>query len=460
MSAAEGVVKGNILQRMSESFNSFAQRWIPSALVLAIFLTIFVAILSMIVTKSSPLTVLVAWEKGFWSLLAFAMQMALLFLTGFIVADSPPIKRLLRRLARIPNNQLTALLLIVVVSNIITFFNTGLGNISGAMIGREMLVAAREKGYKLHLPLVVAAALALNGNMNGLGCAAQLFVATPGHFMEKLIGVLPLTQTSLLPINLSEFVVQMIVMILLLRGMAPKAEKCLEASDEFVDSIKPQSVLTPALNTPAMKFNYSKILGIGLGIIALFWAARHIWLNGLAGINFNVSNFVFLFVGLVLHRTPEHFMQSAARGVNIVVAILVQFPLYAGMFGIITNTGLGAALTEFFVSISNGRIFPFIAYLYSSILNMFVPSGGSKFVIEAPYIIPAAQELGVQASTIINAYTMGDNTTNIIQPFWALPVLSLFKIDFKDVLPYTFVMALGLFVVNIVYFGFLYPIFY
>jgi short-chain fatty acids transporter len=219
--------------------------------------------------------------------------------------------------------------------------------------------------------------------------------------------------------------------------MMPKKERAVEISDELIAEFTAETpVKDPTTLTPAEKLDRSLLLVCLVGGIGLIWIGEFIWNKGLGALDLNTLNFIFLIAGIILHGNANSYVASAQRGVGTVGGVIIQFPFYAGIFGIIKFSGLSGIIASWFVAISTAQNFPVITFIYSGILNIFVPSGGSKFVIEAPYLVPAAQEIGAYLPAVVNAYTLGDMTTNLIQPFWALPILGAFKLKFQDILPY------------------------
>jgi short-chain fatty acids transporter len=172
-----------------------------------------------------------------------------------------------------------------------------------------------------------------------------------------------------------------------------------------------------------------------------------LWNKGIGSLDLNTLNFTFLIIGIMLHGSANSYVASAQRGVSTVGGVIIQFPFYAGIFGIIKFSGLSGIIAGWFVAISSAETFPLITFIYSGILNIFVPSGGSKFVIEAPYLIPAAQQTGAYLPYVINAYSLGDVATNMIQPFWALPILGAFKLKFQEILPYQVMLMVVYYIV-------------
>jgi len=232
--------------------------------------------------------------------------------------------------------------------------------------------------------------------------------------------------------------------------MAPKkVEKIEEISDEFMNEVlnSTNDFMTDR-STPALKMNNSRIIMYIFGGVGLAWSILNLSKVGLDGLSLNNYNFLMLSIGMLLCGNPELFCKNIREGLDGTWGFIIQFPFYAGIFGIISSSGLGVVIAHFFISISNGKTFPIVAYIYSAILNIAVPSGGSKFVIEAPYIIPAAIETGAKLPAVISAYQLGDGTTNVIIPFFALPYLANFDLKFNKVIPYSLIAAAGVFIVN------------
>jgi len=279
---------------------------------------------------------------------------------------------------------------------------------------------------------------------NGPSQSAPLLAATAGNFLEKTIGgLLPLTQTALSPFLLVFVFFEFVTIPILFTLLMPKKENAVEISDadykEF--TYVPEKEERGELR-PAERWERSRIMLTVLGAANLIWVVRFVALNGVAKIDLNVINFTFFGLGMLLHGSPQSFIASVKQGVNTTSGVIIQFPLYAGIFGIISYSGLASIITHWFLSISTAGTYSWIVMLYTTIMDFFVPSGGSKFAIEAPYIIPAGQQLGISAAHVVNAYSTGGQLANLIQPFWALPFLAAYKLRFQDILPYTFAIFL------------------
>ncbi|MDR3591728.1 MAG: TIGR00366 family protein [Negativicutes bacterium] len=428
-------------------FSQWSIRWIPDSMVFVLVLTIIAYLMALSLTKHGPIQLIDDWVKGFWVLLTFAMQMCVLMITGFAVADSKPVKNAIRKLVDIPQTRNGTMLMFLYVSLVVWWAHWGIGLMLSIVMARE--IAVRKRGLGIHYPSLCAMSYCGILVCNGPSQAAQLLVATPGHFLEKVTGVIPLTATVFEPHLLITVLLIVLTLPPILLAAMPRKEHAVEATDEMVKLFSagdPEDNPTKEL-TQAEKWDRSPVLVLIIGLAGLAWVINFIWTQGIGKLDLNTLNFTFLVLGLLLHRTPRSFVGSVQRGTSTVHGVIIQFPLYAGIFGMISYSGLAEIIAKWFVAISTAHTFPWIVYIYSGILDMFVPSAGSKFVIEAPYIIPAARELGANIPYVINAYTFGSICFNLIQPFWALPIMGAFKLGFQEILPYSFLASIWGFIV-------------
>lgn len=436
-----------LLHRFITWFSNWSVRWIPDSMVFVLILTIIAYLMALGLTKHGPIQLVDDWVKGFWALLTFAMQMSILMITGFAVADSRPIKNAIRRLVDVPQTRNGTMLMFLYVSMIVWWAHWGIGLMLSIVMARE--IAVRKRGLGIHYPALCAMSYVGILVCNGPSQAAPLLVATPGHFLEKITGVIPLTQTVFEPHLLLTVLILVVTLPLIMLAAMPRKEHAVEATDKMVELFTageaPEEKRTDY--TPAEKWDRSPVLVLIVGLAGLGWVINFIWTQGIGKLDLNTLNFTFFILGLLLHGTPRSFVGSVQRGTSTVYGVIIQFPLYAGIFGIISFSGLAEIIAKWFVAISTAHTFPWIVFIYSGILDMFVPSAGSKFVIEAPYIVPAAKELGVSVPYVINAYTFGSICFNLIQPFWALPIMGAFKLGFQEILPYSFLACIWGFIV-------------
>ena len=416
--------------------SKLSERCVPGAFAIAIGLSFLTLGAAVILTPSGPAAVVGYWGDGVWVLLTFAMQMCLIVVTGSIIADSPPVRRTLDALARIPKTGRGAVVMTAAVSMALCWIHWGLGLIASAFLARSVARRNLSVDYRL---LVAAAYLGMGGVWHaGLSGSSTLLVATPGNFLaDRIGGVLPTSETVFSGFNIGLTLATFGGLCAMFWTLYPKRKEDAmllgaEARARLVEDAGSASLGKNANRwLRAIEFGYAPCAALGgLGIAAVILASR--------GKGFSLTldnlNLLFLCAAVLLHRSPAEFARAAERGAGFVHGIVIQFPLYAGMFGVIKGSGLDQVLAEAFVALSTARTFPLAVYWYSGLLNYLIPSGGSQFVVEAPYIFEAADRLGVSQAKTVLAFAWGDMVTNSIQPFWCLPLLAVAKLGFKDVL--------------------------
>ena len=442
-----------LLQKLASASTRWSTRWVPDAWVIAVVLTVVSFFLAFFFTKSNPYQIVQYWGNGFWVLLSFAMQMCLIIMTGYILASTPIFSKLLNALAGVPKSPKGSIALMAAVSMFLAWINWGLSIVGSAVFVKFM--AKKQKGVDYRL-LVATAYLGLGTFWHaGLSASAPLLVATPKHFLEKDMGIIPITETIFHPFNLLLAAVVFVAMIVIGPMMHPKSGEEVAADPKLIEEeeMGPPPKPKPEEMTPALWLEHSPIINLIVGVSGIIWVVWYLSQKGWAGINLDVVNFIFLIVGVLLHWTPAAFLKAAYEGGNFIWGVVVQFPFYAGIFGIIKFSGLAEVMANWFTVIATKDMYPFIVMWYSGILNYIVPSGGSKWAIEAPYIIQAAKNLGVSAPATVIAYAWGDMVTDIIQPFWAIPLLGVAKLGFRDIMGYC--MIYFLFYMVVISIGFL-----
>ncbi|MCI0329478.1 MAG: TIGR00366 family protein [candidate division Zixibacteria bacterium] len=423
-----------ILSRTAAGLINVSERLIPSAFVIALILTLFTFVLSLGVAQTSLADAIKFWGNGFWKLLPFAMQMCLIILTGYIVASSAPVAALLEKTAGLAKGPKSSILVMTLASLVFAFFHWGLSMVGSALLVRQ--IARRKTG--VDYPLLVAAAyLGMGCTWHaGLSASAPLLVATPGHFLESKIGLIPTGETIFSSFNLILAGLVTLVLAFFVPALHPASEKSRPVNPQLLEEFAGRE--SYRLAKPANWLDWwekTPLLNLLFAMTALTW----LWLRFVsdkAGLNIDLLNFIFLFLGLALHSSPQSFWRAAEEGGKLVFGVIIQFPFYAGMYGIIKESGLAEIVGNWFVSLSSAKTYPLLVYWYSGLVNYFVPSGGSKWAIEAPYLLEAAQGLGVPTAKVVTSYAWGDMATDLIQPFWAIPLLTVAKVEFKEILGY------------------------
>ena len=426
-----------MLARLAAALSGWSLRWIPDPLVIAVALSAITFLLALAVTAATPLALLTAWGDGFFGLNELAMQMCLVIVTGSILAASRPFARLLDALAARPRSPRGAIALMALFSMTTALFHWGLSLIGSAVFARHL---ARRRG-DLDYPLLVASAYLGMGAVwhAGLSGSVPLLVATPGHFLAETIGLVPITETILRPFNLllvGCVVLALTVVAVLMHPApaatrpAPPAEVALSGDERAANRSAPRPL------TPAGRLERSPLLALLLGLAGILWLAVTVHAKGAAAITLNLVNFTFLTLGVLLHGRLSSFLRAAAEAGRHVWGVIIQFPLYAGIMGMMRGSGLADVIAGWFTQASTRETYPSLVLWYSAILNYFVPSGGSKWAIEGPYVLAAGQHLGVAASDTVLAYAWGEMVTDIIQPFWAIPLLTVAGLSFRDIAGY------------------------
>lgn len=424
-------VNDNIFRKIGKSLTVSMEKWLPDAFIFAILLSIIV-FLGGVALGNGPLKMLELWYGSFWKFLGFTMQMCLVVATGHALATTTLFDGILTKLAKYANTATKAIVIVFSSSFIASLFNWGFGLVVGAIIAKKIVSKQRGNDFPL---LTAAAYTGAMAGIFGMSIPAPLLVNTPGHSLEKIIGLIPVSETifstRVLLINLGLFVLLNLVFI----AMKPKR------SDEIIDVEIDEVALNPigkdktsfasSLETASW---ISYLIGIA-GIIVIFNFFRSKGLD----LNIDIVNFIFLILGIILHKNPTNYINAFANGMKSCYGMALQFPFYAGIMGMMEGSGLITTVATWTNSISTTKNFPFIAFLQSTIVNFFVPSAGGKWLIQGPVLIQSGQALNVPDALTVIGYGYGDLATNLIQPFWALPVLGIANLKIKDIWGYCFV---------------------
>lgn len=429
------------LGRTASGLDRFSRRWVPGSFTIAWILTLIVLLLAMTWGRASFVECARSWGDGFWELLSFSMQMCLIVFTGSIVAVSPPVARFLAWLAGRPRTPKQAILLMALTSMLLALVHWGVSLVAGAVLIRQL--GRRKIGVDFRL-LVAAAYLGLGMTWHaGLSGSAPLLVATPGHFLYEDFGLIPIVQTTFSAFNLALVAVIVLLFSVLTPLLHPPREETVEAGEEQLTAIQ---VFSPPVRpagaeakTPAARIEFSRAVNLTFGALALTWLGTYV-ARPEHPVTLDTLNFCMLAVGVMLHPSAASLVKAAEDAGKLVFGIILQFPIYSGIYGIIKGTGLAVAAAHAFTAIATPATYPAIVFWYSGIVNYFIPSGGSKWAVEAPYILGAAKSLGVPFSKTVIAYAWGDMATNIIQPFWAIPLLAAARLDFREILRFCFIL--------------------
>jgi short-chain fatty acids transporter len=424
-----------MLRMLSRPAVRLMERYLPDPFVFVIILTLLAAAAAILFEGRSPQDVMRFWGNGFWGLLTFSMQMLLVLVTGFILASSPPVKKFLAILAGLAKSPGAAIVLVTLVSLVASWVNWGFGLVVGALFAKE-LARQIKVDYRLLIAAAYSGFVVWHG---GLAGSIPLTIATPGHFTEAQIGVIGTGETIFASFNLIIVAVLFVVIPLVNRAMLPSPEESV-----YVDPKALEVVATSASKDaprPADYLEDSRVLMWLIGIPGVMFLADYfLFRNGT--LNLNIVNFIFLFGGVLLHGTARNLLTALNEGVKGGAGIVIQFPFYAGIMAVMTQSGLAQSMSEWFVSISTANSLPFWTFISAGIVNIFVPSGGGQWAVQAPVMLPAAEALGADVARVAMAVAWGDAWTNLLQPFWALPMLGVAGLKAKDIMGYCLVHLL------------------
>ncbi|AIY06282.1 hypothetical protein Plano_2317 [Planococcus sp. PAMC 21323] len=430
-----------MLRKISQRFNVGVENYLPNAFIFAILLTFLTLILGMTVTSQSLTEMTTHWYTGFWNFLAFTTQMILILITGYALVKAPPVQKLLVRVASIPKTQKSALISTILVAAAAGYLSWGLGFVLGTLFAIEVAKNVKAADFRILIAAAYTGTIAILPA--SITVTAPLLVNTPGHSLEAEIGLIPLAETIFSPTLLLTAFLGLVVVLFAYIKMMPKSDEVIPFEKD-VDVFVVEK-LAPA-KTVAEKMDRSKILNYLLVALGTIWLVQYVSLNGF-NLELNILNFFFIILGLALHGTPISYINAITAGMPSASGILLQFPFYAGIMGMMVGSGLIAVISQAFVSISNEYTFPLLSFLSAAVVNIFVPSAGGQWQIQGPIMLEASRAFNIPISSVVNTVTIGDLVTNLMQPFFVLPALGLSGLGLKDIWGYCLVSMVLLMIV-------------
>ena len=416
-------------------------RWLPDAFLFAVILTIVVFLGAMLATGMGPVAMLNAWgnDKGFWGLLSFSMQMALVLVFGNAMASAKPCKKALGAIANMAHNKKQAIVITTFVSTICCWLNWGFGLVAGALLAKEIAKRVRDVDYPLLIASAYSGFVIWHAGFSG---SIPLDLVAGKTFGEVTYQA-PITETVFHPVNLAMVLVILFVMPLINYAMHPDKDHAICVDPSLLSD---EAERTYKIETPADKMEHSKILWIILVVACWAYIVMYFAKNGFT-LGLNIVNFLFMTLGLTLHGNLRKYVDAISDAAGGAAGILLQFPFYAGIMGMMVATNadgasLASVISNFFVSISNQVTLPMLSFLAAGIVNFFVPSGGGQWAVQGPIMMPAGRAQGISDGLTAMAVAWGDQWTNMIQPFWALPALGIAKLSARDVMGYLVIVLL------------------
>ncbi|NYT75883.1 short-chain fatty acid transporter [Alcaligenaceae bacterium] len=417
-----------MFKALSRTSVKLVERYLPDPYIFVVLLTLLAGIAAVSIEHKTPMEVVTMWGDGFWGLLAFTMQMVLVLVAGYMMASTPVIKRVLSTLALVAKTPGAAIILVTVVALIANWINWGFGLVVSALFAKELARTVRVD-YRLLVASAYSGFIVWHG---GLAGSIPLTIATEAHFQQDKIGLISTSDTIFSSFNLLIVLAIFIAVPLVNRLMMPDEKDSVYVDRSVLEENKASIV---ADDRPAARLENSMVLSMLIGVAGLAYLFNYyVVRNG--GLNLNVINFTFLFLAIILHGNARRLLDSLNEAIKGTSGIVIQFPFYAGIMAIIMHSGLAASLSDWLTSFATATSLPFWTFLSAGIVNVFVPSGGGQWAVQSPVVIASAQALGAEIPRVAMAVAWGDAWTNLLQPFWALPVLAIAGLKAKDIMGY------------------------
>jgi short-chain fatty acids transporter len=433
--ASPGLANG--FSRLAIRIADWAERWFPDAFVFALG-AIVIVFLGALFVGETPSNVTRYFGDGFWQLIPFTLQMAMVIIGGYVVASSPPVGRVIRGLARIPSTPRAAVALVAFLATSSSLLSWGFSLIFSSLLVRQIVKNVRGVDYR------AASAAAYLGVCTvwalGLSSSASLMMATQASIPPAILtisGRIPLTRTIFTwqSLTTAGLLIMSSVVVAYLSTPATSEEKTAKTVGAELALPAPEIEKT---SLPGEWLENNGLLTILVCTLGFAYLARLFFTQGpLVALDLNTYNFLFIMLGMLLHWKPRAFVRAVSAAVPATAGVLIQFPFYSGIFGIMTKSALSGRMAEFFVGISSHGSYPVLLTIYSAILGLFVPSGGSKWIIEAPYVLAAAKQLHVNLGWVVQIYNTAEALPNLINPFWMLPLLGILNIRAREVIGYS-----------------------
>lgn len=432
-----------MFQKLINACVKLVQRYLPEPFIFAIILTVVAFAIALPVCDQTLVEVVENWGEGVWSLLAFSMQMALVLVCGSALAAAPIVKKGISRLAGMPKTPAGAIAFVSAISSVACWLNWGFGLIVGAILAKEVARKLRGVDYRLLIASAYSGFVVWHSGISG---SVPLSMATAGDALAKATnGIvtepIALSETIFNIYNIGIALAVIVALVIVNSLMHPKGDEVFCVDPSLLEENCTEC--TKIALTPAQKMEGSRVLTWIIFLLGLSALAIKLFVRG-GSLDLNSVIMLFLFIGLLAHKTPIGYVNAFTCAASGAAGILLQFPFYAGIMGIITGTGasgvsLAGEISDAFISISNETTYPLLTFLSAAIVNVFVPSGGGQWAVQAPIMFPAGAQLGVDPAITGMAIAWGDAWTNLIQPFWAIPALAIAKLNAKDIMGFCFI---------------------
>lgn len=426
--------------RLAKPFVRLVDKYYPDAFLFVIILSVLTFVLAITLTDSSSVETLKAWGGGLPKLFTFTAQITIVMITAHALAHTGPIEKLLIKLGDIPNKPFQAYALVTLISGLASLFAWSFGLIVGGISAKFVAMGCEKKKLKIHYPLLVASAYSgyVIWHM-GYSSSAALFVASEGHSLVSKIGVIPVTDTIFTSFNMIVVLITLLTITIICPLMRPSNKREIIEIDTKLLVDKKKELPTNNITNFAQKLENNRYLSIFTGLsligyIFVTYSEKGFFLD------LNIVSWTFLSIGLLLANSPIHYVKLVNNAALTVGPIILQYPFYAGIMGIMADTGLIKILADGISSVATSETLGFFAFLSGGLVNMFIPSGGGQWAVQGPVMIEAAETLNVKPYVIVLGVAYGDQWTNMIQPFWTIPLLAIAGLHMRQIMGYTFVI--------------------
>ncbi|RKT88218.1 short-chain fatty acids transporter [Saccharopolyspora antimicrobica] len=426
------------MSKIANFFTELMRRYLPDPFVFAIGLTFLTLLLALTVEGKGFIEITEAWGDGFWNLLSFTTQMAVILAMGYVLASAPVTDRVLNAVVSRVHSPRTAVAVATLIGSVGSYLNWGFGLVIGGIVAKKLAL----KVPGVHYPLIIAAAYS-GFTMYGLGLSATipLTISTSGHALESKMGVIALAETIFsLPMLLTALAV-LLTLPVLNAMLHPKPGQPVTEIDPalHVESKgKPLEIEDFGAVTVASRLNNSRVLSLLIGALGMVYVVVYFIHGGAADLD--LVNFFILFLGILLLGTPAAYVAKLGEGIKTISGIILQYPFYAGIMAIMAASGLVGTISQVFVDISTPETLGFWGLISSFVINFFAPSGGGHWVIQGPFMVDAANAIGAPMPDVAMSVMLGNAWNDLVQPFWILPALALSRLRLKDVMGYTVIM--------------------
>ena len=438
--------KLGIFNSLSKPFVKLVERFYPDAFIFVIVLSVLTFILALVNTDSTPVEVLEAWGNGLPKLFTFTAQITIIMITAHALAHTKPVENTLSKIGSYPNTQIQAYALVTFISGIASLFAWSFGLIVGGIVSKFVAIGCSKKRIRIHYPLLVASAYSgyVIWHM-GYSSSAALFVSSEGHSLINQIGIIPVTETIFTSFNITLAVITLIIITVVNPLMRPVNDSEINEIDPNVFRVDTENNDENSLKndnrTFAQIIENNRFISLFVGFCLLFFISYVFYKKGFS-LDLNLVSWTFLGIGLLLSNSPIHYVKLVNKAAITVGPIILQYPFYAGIMGMMADTGLINVVAEKISQISSPETLGFYSFLSGGLVNMFIPSGGGQWAVQGPVMIEAAKNLNVEPYVIVLGVAYGDQWTNMIQPFWTIPLLAIAGLHMRQIMGYTFVIFL------------------